>query len=81
MICVKSNDKWGYLNSEGENVIPCIYEYVGPFNNGFAEVMQNQKLGVIDINGNLITEFKYDKVDYFENGLHLLGAPLRQSHL
>ncbi|MBF0407453.1 MAG: WG repeat-containing protein [Candidatus Riflebacteria bacterium] len=38
MAPVIKNDTWGYINPQGEEVIPCQYSAVAPFSNGFAIV-------------------------------------------
>lgn len=60
-IVVKTNNKWGYVNEKGEEVIPLIYEFALPFyNNGLAIVEKNNKIGFIDKN-NLSVWVKFDK--------------------
>ena len=35
---MKKNGKWGYVNTNGEEVIPCIYDSIGSFSEGTVEV-------------------------------------------
>lgn len=57
----KQSGKWGFVNSNGENVIECKYDFVTEFNtNGFAGIKQNGKWGVINLNGEIIVEPKYE---------------------
>jgi|GEM_PF-3431720 len=35
---VSMGGKWGFINDKGEEVVPCIYDDSGPFNNGLAEI-------------------------------------------
>ena len=45
---VKSNDKWGFIDTKGKMVIPCVYDAAWPFSKGFALVKSNEKWGVIN---------------------------------
>ena len=51
---VESNDKWGFINTKGKMVIPCIYDAAWPFSKGFACVVSNGKLGVINQSGEFV---------------------------
>jgi len=48
-------EKYGYINSNGNVVIPCQYEYASDFNEGYAIIQKNtvysKKWGVIDTQG------------------------------
>ena len=65
--------KWGFMNENGEEVIPCIYSNVLNFSEGLAAVRidnkVNGKWGFIDKDGTEITSFKYDAVESFSEGL------------
>lgn len=43
MLKVKTNNLWGFIDTEGNLVIPCKYPYVGDFNNGLAKVDLNSE--------------------------------------
>lgn len=45
-------EKWGFLNIKGEEIVPCIYDDVGDFHNGFAWVKTNNRYEYIDTKGN-----------------------------
>jgi len=51
---------FGFINAEGNEVIPVIYENAGRFHNNVCKVMMKGKCGLIDGAGNKITEIKYD---------------------
>lgn len=63
---VRKGDRWGYINTKGEEVIPCNIDAscVGPFSEGLAFVDNNEIVGherifsVIDYNGNVIFKGK-----------------------
>lgn len=51
--------KWGYVNiATGAQITPA-YNEVGVFRNGYASVRVKKKWGLIDADGNMITEPKY----------------------
>ncbi len=73
--------KVGYINKNGEVVIPFNYDSAGPvipsFHDGLAAVRKGQKFGFIDTNGNLVVPYKY-KADvfhqyYFNEGYAAVG--------
>ncbi len=67
---VRNNeDKWGYINSEGEVVIDFIYDYAGFFADGTAVISLNGRYGVIDLEGNTVIKPQYDYIGYFSEGL------------
>ena len=35
---VEQNGKWGFINTQGEVVVPCIYDIAGSFSEGLAPV-------------------------------------------
>ena len=65
---VRLDDKYGFINREGEIVIPLEYEYAHDFIEGLAAVRLNGKWGFIDTVGNRVIPFKYDDVGDFKNG-------------
>jgi hypothetical protein len=48
---VKYNEKWGYLNTAGQLVIPAKYDKVTRFNEGFASVQLGDKYFIVDKTG------------------------------
>ena len=49
--------------------MPCKYEDVNNFEEGFARVFLNEKYGFINKTGNIVVPLKYDyAVNYFTNG-------------
>ena len=65
LIPVKFNQKWGYVNSYGNWIIPPIYEYADNFYNDLARVKKNQKYGFINKNGEVVIDFKFLYVGNF----------------
>ena len=61
LIAVKRGRRAQYINKFGETVIDTEYEYLGDFVNHMAVVMTSErKFGMIDIDGNIIIEPKFD---------------------
>lgn len=56
----KSNGKWGFVDSKGNNVIDYKYENVTEQNGNYVGVKLNGKWGVLDIKGNEVVEPKYE---------------------
>lgn len=61
MVAVKKAGKWGFINKEGKNVIPCQYDKVASFREGLVAVVKNGKSGYINTKGKEIVPFIYDK--------------------
>lgn len=61
--------KYGYININGELVIPCEYDYAAGFNEGLAAACKNGKYGFLDKTGNTAIPFEYDYALCFSNGL------------
>lgn len=51
LAAVKKEDKWGFVNTQGEVVVPCIYDSTYPFSHGVAVVIRNSEWGYIDKGG------------------------------
>ncbi|HMX00902.1 MAG TPA: WG repeat-containing protein [Cyclobacteriaceae bacterium] len=69
LIPYRKGDKWGFCNLRKEIVIDCVYDKVAQFKDERARVCQNGLWGLIDENGNAITETEFDYIDAFSNGL------------
>ena len=67
MIPVVKDKKYGYVNTYGKEVIPCIYDKAFPFKNGLACVSKENKYGYIDKEGNLIIPLIYDNAYNFDD--------------
>ena len=57
---VELNDKYGYINTEGKEVVPPKYDYVGGFDEGFARVELDGKEGFVNKEGEEVVPLKYD---------------------
>ena len=67
---VKQNDHYGFANSNGEIVVPCIYNDVTYFQEGLACVESDKrKWGFVDEKGNEVIPCKWEDVGFFSEGL------------
>ncbi len=69
---VKLNDKRGFIDRTGKEVIPLKYEYSLYFSNGIAPVKLNGKWGFINKKGKMVISPKYDDARTLYNGLALV---------
>jgi hypothetical protein len=54
-LAVYRNGKWGYLNEDGVEVIPCQFEEAGKFKGGTAFVKQEGTFQIINHSGRVLT--------------------------
>lgn len=64
LLCgVKYNGKWGFINTNGNWHIEAVYDSVGTFYDGYADVILKEGIGVIDSNGIIVlspdTNYKF----------------------
>ena len=66
----KSNQdgKWGFVDKDGNEIIPCKYDSIQDFSEELAAVMLNGKWGFIDKTGKEAIPCKYDAADSFHEG-------------
>lgn len=72
-VCLKSYTgfNWGFVDKDGIEIIPIIYDRVFDFNNGFAIIYKDRKYGIINESGTLIVPPIYDKI----SGITDVGPP------
>jgi hypothetical protein len=66
--------KWGFVNADGEVVIPLIYERAEPFREGLAAVARLddwgfEEWGFINTSGETVIPFNYEQVVSFRDGI------------
>lgn len=74
------NDKWGVIDSFGNQIIEYKYEDIGGFRNGLAPVKIRGKWGFIDTKGNIIIAPKYESVGYFYNGYAIVKREYKEKY-
>lgn len=80
-----SKTKYGYADSTGKTVVPCLYYYLGDLCEGIAVASKTKssyngiewrnnkaKYGYVNCKGEEITEFKYDEAYDFRDGFALV---------
>ena len=69
----RNNRRCGFVDENGEVVIPLIYSNVHDFHEGMAAVRMgnwaNNEWGYINTKGELVIPMKYHRPNHFENGL------------
>ena len=66
----QDNPKFGFINTKGELVVQCEYEWVSDFRNNFAiaRISSSGKLGLIDTKGRVLIPFECDCIASAKNG-------------
>ena len=64
---------WGFIDAQGNQVVPPKYESVGDFREGRAAVTDG-KVGLIDQAGAVLVEPKYDSIALFSEGLAVVSV-------
>lgn len=77
----KQVKKFGFVNLQGETVIPFRYEMAGDFSEGFAEVEMNGKSGYINKAGKLVLPCKYDLAGGFKGGMAWVKLNGKQGYI
>lgn len=69
LAAVEKNNKYGYINTKGKEIIPCIYDRSDGFNSKLAFTLLNGKEGFIDQTGKEVVPFgKYKNLRELNNG-------------
>ena len=66
---VQNGEKWGFINTEGKEIVPCVYDMVSSFNDGLAAVCKNDKWGYVNTEGELVIPCIYEYANEFSEGL------------
>lgn len=68
---IRTDDKGrcGYVDMQGNTIVPCKYEFAFPFNNGVGKVGKGEKYGLVDASGTEILPLKYDEIIQWGNNL------------
>ena len=70
LIRAKKNGKWGYIDEQGKTIVEIKYDWLFPIRDSLVFVEINEKWGVINLKGEIITDdFKYDSIRQFSEGL------------
>jgi WG containing repeat len=66
---IKIEEKWGFVNQEGEIVVEPQYDEAFHFSEGLAAVKKDGKFGFINTNGEVVIDYQYGQVDSFKEGV------------
>lgn len=64
-VCVEG--QWGYVNLEGEEIIPPVFANAKSFSNGLAAVFDGEYWGFINEEGKLVVDYVFLNADYFNS--------------
>ena len=73
-VFVNNKGKIGFVNSQGKEIVKCLYDNALPFNDGVAIVSKSDKFGLLDINGNLILPVKYSQISLWAKDMYLIKS-------
>ena len=62
---VCKNDKYGFIDKLGHEIIPCIYDEANDFALGVSIVKKGEKTGAINKYGKIVIPCKYDNINSF----------------
>ena len=66
---VEQQGRWGFVDTQGRQVIAPQFENAMPFSEGLAEVLQGGKWGFIDRTGTIVVEPQFESTGSFAEGL------------
>lgn len=69
LACVALNGKYGYIDTEGNEVVPFVYDAAAPFSEGLAYFEKEGAYGFIDKEGREVFRLDCDSVSSFHEGL------------
>ncbi|MCL2775730.1 MAG: WG repeat-containing protein [Oscillospiraceae bacterium] len=73
LVSDKATYNYGYIDTTGKLVVPCIYDYALSFSEGLATVRKDGKCGYIDKTGNVVIPFMDVGIAYeFHNGIAMM---------
>ncbi|MBK7290611.1 MAG: WG repeat-containing protein [Chitinophagaceae bacterium] len=70
-LAVRSNNKWGYIDMKGNQVIPFQYDSCDSFKGDYAKVQVDGKWGIIDKTGKTIIKPQYKNITPGDNGIFI----------
>ncbi|WP_304407884.1 WG repeat-containing protein [Bacteroides acidifaciens] len=60
---IKINDKYGFVDRHGSEVIPPVYDSALCYSDGYAAIRYNGKWGVIDMDGKEVINAEYNEIE------------------
>ncbi len=68
LAAVRRGGQWGFVDKEGQEVVPCRYDEVRDFSGDLAAVRLGGKWGFVDKSGKEVVPCRYDEVRDFRDG-------------
>ncbi|MDO5396376.1 MAG: S-layer homology domain-containing protein [bacterium] len=69
---MEKDEKWGVIDSKGNEVISPKYDYVDIRGDGEYIIVNNgKKSALVDVNGNIVLDFDYSIIDFCDNNKYL----------
>lgn len=65
LFLIKREGRYGFMNRDGEIMIPAQFEYASNFSNGLAVIAVQDKFGYIDKSGETVIECQFDEAQNF----------------
>lgn len=72
LIRTDQKGRCGYVDRQGNIVVPCKYEIAFPFSNGIGKVGKGDKYGLVDSTGKEIVPVKYDEITLWTGDIYRL---------
>jgi len=69
LLPVRKDDRHGFIDLDGNIVIPLQFDYARPFAEGLAAVSRDRLFGFIDRTGKLAIPFRFDYAAWFQEGV------------
>lgn len=66
---VKKNGRHGQIDTQGKEIIPCIYEKGDYFSEGIAAECLDEKWGMVDYFNNMVIPFEYENIYVCRNNI------------
>lgn len=79
LLLLKKDGKYGFFSPQKQKSLAFAYDYASSFEKGYAKVVKDGKLGIIDSEGNDIVPFEFDPP--FESGEDNIIVNLDSSNL
>ena len=73
LAAVKTDGKWGFIDTEGNLVIEAIYDGAESFSEGKAAVQLDGRWGFINASGDTVISFTFQSVVSFSDGMAVYG--------
>lgn len=72
LVPARLNEKWGFIDMEGNWIIRPIFDSCEPFSEGMALISRNDQFGFINTRGDEIVLAAYEDAESFKNGIAIV---------